>query len=59
VERRTVAGRAGDVIDLEMGVLDWLAREITGYGAAALVLEPESLRRDVLGRLTAQAGADA
>jgi proteasome accessory factor B len=59
VQRRTVGGRDGDVIELEMGVLDWLAREVTGYGAAAVVLEPESLRLDVLGRLTAQAGAQA
>jgi proteasome accessory factor B len=32
---------------------------VTGYGADALVLEPESLRLDVLARLTAQAGAGA
>ena len=57
VGRRTIGGRDGDIVELEMGVLDWLAREVTGYGAAALVLEPESLRADVVARLTAQAGA--
>jgi hypothetical protein len=44
-ERRRVGQRDGDVIELQMGVLDWLAREVTGYGAGAIVLEPESLRR--------------
>ena len=39
------------------GMRDWLAREITGFGAAALVLEPDSLRADVLARLAAQARA--
>ena len=58
-ERRRVGQRDGDVIELQMGVLDWLAREVTGYGAGAIVLEPKSLRRDVLARLTAQAGAGA
>ena len=41
------------------GRLDWLAREVAGYGADALVVEPVSLREDVLARLTAQAGAIA
>jgi proteasome accessory factor B len=31
---------------------------VAGYGADALVLEPDSLREDVLGRLTAQAGGN-
>lgn len=57
--RRSIGGREGDVIEVDIGVLDWLAREVAGYGAAALVLEPESLRRDVLDRLSAQAGAGA
>lgn len=57
VGRRSVGGRDGDVIELELGMRDWLAREITGFGAAALVLEPDSLRADVLARLAAQARA--
>jgi proteasome accessory factor B len=32
-----------------------LARDIAGYGADALVLDPESLRDDVVARLRAQA----
>ena len=59
VERRRVGERAGDVIELEVGALDWLAREVAGYGADALVIEPGSLRQDVLARLTAQAEATA
>lgn len=54
--RRSIAGRDGEVFDIDAGALDWLAREVTGYGADALVLEPQSLREDVLARLTAQAG---
>lgn len=52
---RTLGGRAGEEISLEIGMTDRLAREIAGYGADAVVLEPESLRDDVLARLTAQA----
>lgn len=59
VARRTLAGRDGDVIELDVGGVDELAREITGYGRDALVLEPDSLRADVVQRLTAQAGAGA
>ena len=58
VDRRVIGGREGDVIELEVDAMDWLAREAAGYGADALVLEPDSLRDDVLGRLTAQAGAN-
>ncbi len=54
--RRTIGGRDGEVFDIDAGALDWLAREVTGYGADALVLEPQSLRQDVLARLAAQAG---
>jgi proteasome accessory factor B len=57
--RRTIGGRDGDVVEIDVGILDALAREVTGYGADALVLEPESLRLDVLARLTAQAGLGA
>ena len=53
--RRTIGGREGDVIEVDVGAPDWLAREIAGHGADALVLEPASLRDDVMSRLTAQA----
>lgn len=49
-------GRAGDELSLEIGMVDRLAREIAGYGADAVVLEPESLRDNVIDRLRAQAG---
>ena len=55
LERRTIGGRDGDVIELNVSALDRLAREVAGYGADALVLEPASLRADVVARLTAQA----
>ena len=57
VQRRRVGDREGDVIELEVEALDALAREVAGYGVDALVLEPASLRADVIARLTAQAGA--
>lgn len=53
--RRAIGGRDGDVVELEVAGGDGLAREIAGYGADALVLEPESMRADVVARLTAQA----
>jgi proteasome accessory factor B len=53
---RPLAGRDGEVIELDIGSTDRLARDITGYGADAVVLEPQSLRDDVLARLRAQAG---
>ena len=53
---RQLAGRDGDVIELDIGTTDRLARDITGYGADAVVLEPETLRDEVLGRLRAHAG---
>ncbi|MGH3969986.1 MAG: helix-turn-helix transcriptional regulator, partial [Mycobacterium sp.] len=52
---RQLAGRDGEVIELDIGSTDRLAQEITGYGADAVVLEPQSLREDVLGRLRAKA----
>jgi len=55
IERRTIGGRDGEVIELNVSALDRLAREVAGYGADALVLEPISLREDVVARLTAQA----
>lgn len=56
---RQLAGRGGEVIELDIRSTDQLARDIAGYGADALVLEPHSLRDDVLARLRAHAGADA
>jgi proteasome accessory factor B len=56
---RQLAGRTGEVIELDIGSSDRLARDITGYGADAIVLEPQSLREDVLARLRAQAGLRA
>jgi proteasome accessory factor B len=51
-----VAGRDGEVIELDIRSADQLARDIGGYGADAIVLEPQSLREDVLARLRAHAG---
>lgn len=48
-------GRIGDELALEIPMVDRLAREIAGYGADALVLEPESLRDNVIARFRAQA----
>jgi proteasome accessory factor B len=56
VEQMTLRGRAGDVLAIDVGSLDRLAREVAGYGAEAVVLEPESLRDEVIARLRAQAG---
>jgi proteasome accessory factor B len=56
VASRAVGGRGGDVIEIDVASLDGLAREIAGYGPVALVLEPDSLRSDVMARLAAQAG---
>lgn len=52
-----LAGRAGDEIALDVGRQDQLAREIASCGADAVVLEPESLRENVIQRLRAHAGA--
>ncbi|OCB58510.1 WYL domain-containing protein [Mycobacterium vulneris] len=57
-EPRTLAGRAGEEITVDVGGYDRLAREIASYGADAVALAPQSLREDVLARLRAQAGAD-
>jgi proteasome accessory factor B len=51
-----LGGRNGEVIELDVGSTDRLARDVAGYGADAVVLEPQSLREDVLARLRAQAG---
>ena len=56
---RQLDGRDGEVIELDIGSTDRLARDVAGYGADAVVLEPQSLRDDVLARLRAQAGVSA
>lgn len=53
---RTLGGRTGDELAVDIGMHDRLAREIAGYGADAVVLDPPSLRDDVIARLRAQAG---
>lgn len=50
---RQLGGRDGDVVEIDIGSSDRLARDIAGYGADAVVLEPQSLRDDVLARLRA------
>lgn len=56
VEQLTLGGRDGEVVAIDIGPMDRLAREVAGYGADAVVLEPESLRDEVLARLRAHAG---
>jgi proteasome accessory factor B len=53
---RRLGDRDGEVIEVDIGSTDRLARDIAGYGPDAVVLEPQSLRDDVLGRLRAHAG---
>ncbi|OMC48270.1 YafY family protein [Mycobacterium sp. IS-1264] len=53
---RQLGGRDGEILEFEIGWSDRLARDIAGYGADAVVLEPQSLRDDVVDRLRAQAG---
>ncbi|TDH57759.1 YafY family transcriptional regulator [Mycobacterium eburneum] len=55
---RQLAGRDGEVIEIDVGFPDRLARDIAGYGADAVVLAPQSLRDDVLARLRARAGGE-
>jgi proteasome accessory factor B len=52
---RTLNGRAGEEIELDIGMIDRLAREVASYGPDAVALEPEALRADVVDRLRAQA----
>lgn len=52
---RNLGGREGEEIVLDIDVFDRVAREIAGYGADAVVLEPASLRDDVIARFEAQA----
>ena len=51
---RALGGRDGEVLELDIGGRGRLARDIAGYGADAVVLEPAALRDDVLARLKAQ-----
>lgn len=53
----TLGGRTGEVITVEIGMFDQLAREIASYGADAVALEPQTLRDDIIARLKAQATA--
>ena len=49
-----LGGRSGEIIEIDTGSRDRLAREIAGYGADAVVLEPKALRDNVIDRLRAQ-----
>lgn len=55
VAARQLGGRDGEVIELDVGSADQLARDIAGYGADAVVLEPQTLREDVVARLRGHA----
>ena len=55
---RTLGGRAGEEITVDIGMPDRLAREIASYGADAVALEPQSLRDDVLGPAAGAGRAD-
>ncbi|MFC7955576.1 helix-turn-helix transcriptional regulator [Rhodococcoides kroppenstedtii] len=57
-ETRTVAGRAGEVVDLSVRSWEWVARVIAGHGADAIVLAPEELRDQVVRILTGVADRD-
>lgn len=51
----TFDDRPGEVITVDIGMSDRLAREIASYGSDAVALEPPALREDVVARLRAQA----
>lgn len=55
-EPHEFGGRPGEVITVDIGMSDRLAREIASYGVDAVALEPAALREDVVSRLRAQAG---
>ncbi len=55
-EPHAFGGRPGEVITVDIGMSDRLAREIASYGVDAVALEPAALRDDVVSRLRAQAG---
>jgi proteasome accessory factor B len=52
---RQLNGRDGDVIEVDIGSTGRLARDVAGYAADAVVLEPATLREEVLGLLRAHA----
>ena len=52
---RILGVRPGDELTLDIGMAARLAREVASLGADAVVLEPASLREDVLARLKAAA----
>ncbi|HEX2215011.1 MAG TPA: YafY family protein [Mycobacterium sp.] len=54
---RALGGRDGEEIAVDIGMYDRLAREVASYGPDAVVLEPDTLRDEVVARLRAQAGA--
>jgi proteasome accessory factor B len=54
-EAKSFDGRPGEVITVDIGMSDRLAREIASYGSDAVALEPAALREDVIARLRAQA----
>lgn len=51
VDERSIGGREGTLLEVDVRSWDWLARLITGHGGDALVLEPSELREDVIQRL--------
>jgi len=53
------AGRSGDELSIDMAMPDRLAREIAAYGADVIVLEPQSLRDEVVARFRAHADGAA
>ena len=55
---RQIDGRDGDVIEVDIGTTGRLARDIAGYAADAVVLEPATLRDEVLGLLRAHVGKE-
>ena len=59
IGQRTIDGVPGDLVEIDLLHLDTAARWITGHGADAVVLAPESLRSAVLARLTSAAGDSA
>jgi proteasome accessory factor B len=57
IEPMRLGERDGELVSIDVGLLDRLVREIAGYGPDAVVLEPEALRDEVLNRLRAQAAS--
>jgi proteasome accessory factor B len=53
---RSWGDRTGDELSIDMAMPDRLAREVAAYGADAVVLEPQSLRDNVVDRFRAHLG---